>query len=147
MHVSPDDPGQDQVMMSQSSAIILFDGVCNFCNAGVDFVLNRDPKGYFRFGALQSAEAQTLLQKYDLPQDYLDSIVLIEDGNVFSNSRAILRIARKLTGIWPILYWFRVVPVVVSDSIYGWFARNRYDWFGKLDSCRLPTEEIRSRFI
>ncbi len=134
-------------MMSQNSAIILFDGVCNFCNAGVNFVLDRDPEGYFRFGALQSAEAQALLQKYDLPEGYLDSIVLIEDGNVFANSRAILRITRKLTGIWPILYGFRIIPVVISDSIYGWIAQNRYNWFGRLDSCRLPTEETRNRFI
>ncbi len=125
----------------------MFDGVCNFCNAGVNFVLDRDPEGYFRFGTLQSVEAQALLQKYDLPEDYLDSIVLIEDGNVFANSRAVLRIARKLTGIWPILYGFRIIPVVISDSIYGWIARNRYNWFGRLDSCRLPTEETRNRFI
>ena len=85
--------------------------------------------------------------EYDLPENYLDSIVLIEDGIVFANSRAVLRIARKLTGIWPILYGLRVIPVVISDSVYGWIARNRYNWFGRLDRCSVPTEETRSRFI
>jgi len=133
--------------MAIKPAIILFDGVCNFCNSGVNYVLDRDPEGYFKFGALQSDEAREILSKHDLPPEYLDSIVLVDGGTVHANSDAVLRIARHLKGLWPVLYWFRFVPLSIRDGIYRWFASNRYDWFGKMDSCRIPTPEIRDRFI
>jgi predicted DCC family thiol-disulfide oxidoreductase YuxK len=128
-------------------AIILFDGVCNLCNASVNFVLDRDADGYFRFGALQSDEARLLLGQWEYPPDYLDSIVLIEDGQLYRESDAALRIARHLTGAWPLLYHLRWIPRFVRDAAYAWIARNRYRWFGRRDVCRIPTPELKSRFL
>lgn len=128
-------------------SIVLFDGVCNFCNASVNFVIDRDPHASFKFGALQSEEGVQLLSELGITPDYLDSILLVENGKVFKDSTAALKIAKKLSGLWPILYGFIVVPAPVRDLVYRWIARNRYKWFGKMDSCRLPTPEYRARFI
>ena len=128
-------------------ATILFDGVCNLCNASVNFVIDRDPDRYFRFGALQSDEGKQLLETNSIPEHYLDSIILIENGAVFRESDAALRIARKLTGAWPILYYFRWIPRWIRDGIYGWIAANRYKWFGRRDVCRIPTPDLQERFI
>ena len=133
--------------MHSESAIILFDGVCNLCNASVNFVLDRDVKHHFKFGALQSDEGMALLKDYSLSGDYLDSIVLLEGGVVYTNSTAALRVARKLGGAWPLMYGFIVIPEVIRNPVYNWIARNRYKWFGKQDFCRMPTPETRTRFI
>ncbi|GIV61600.1 MAG: hypothetical protein KatS3mg044_0466 [Rhodothermaceae bacterium] len=127
--------------------IILFDGVCNLCNGSVNFVIDHDPDGYFRFAALQSETARALLQALRVPDDRPESIVLIEDGKVYTRSTAALRIARRLSGAWPLLYAFIVVPRRLRDRVYDWIARNRYRWFGRRDTCRLPTPELRSRFL
>jgi len=133
--------------MHTSPAIILFDGICNFCNSSVNYVMDRDPDRYFKFGALQSEEGKAILGQHNLPQDYVDSIVLVENGVFYANSDAALRIARRMTGLWPLLYWFKYIPNFIRDAIYNWIASNRYDWFGKMDVCRIPTPEIRDRFI
>ena len=133
--------------MRPEEAVILFDGVCNLCNASVNFVLDRDKKHYFKFGALQSEEGAALLEKAGFSTDYLESIVLVESGNVFSNSDAALKIARKLNAGWPLFYVFYLVPRILRDPVYKWVARNRYSWFGKQESCRIPTPEIQARFI
>ena len=133
--------------MNSESAVILFDGVCNLCNASVNFVLDRDTKRNFKFGALQSDEGMALLAEYDLSGDYLDSIVLVEEGVVYTNSTAALRVARKLNGAWPLLYGFIIIPELLRNPVYNWIARNRYKWFGKQDVCRIPTPDTRSRFI
>jgi len=128
-------------------AVVLFDGVCNLCNDSINFVIDHDPDGYFKFASLQSDEAGALLAQYGLDGDYLDSIVLVEAGRVYRNSSAALRITRKLSGAWPLLYALVVVPRPVRDWVYDWVARNRYKWFGKRDQCRLPTPELRARFL
>lgn len=128
-------------------AVVLFDGVCNLCNDSVNFVIDHDPAAYFKFASLQSDEAGALLAQYGLEAGYLESIVLVEAGRVYRNSSAALRIARKLSWAWPLLYAFVVVPRPVRDWVYDWVARNRYKWFGKRDQCRLPTPELRSRFL
>ena len=133
--------------MSQPPAVILFDGVCNLCNASINFVIDRDKQSYFTFGALQSVEGERLLSSYELPSDYLDSIILIENESVYCNSDAALRIARKLSGAWPLFYGFVVIPAFLRDPVYKWIARNRYRWFGKQDACRLPTPELKARFL
>jgi predicted DCC family thiol-disulfide oxidoreductase YuxK len=129
------------------SAVILFDGVCNLCNASVNFILDRDLKRHFKFGALQSDEGMALLKKYNLSGDYLDSIVLLEGGVVYTNSTAALRVARRLSGAWPLMYGFIIIPEIIRNPVYNWIARNRYKWFGKQDVCRMPTPETRARFI
>ncbi|MCA9425451.1 MAG: thiol-disulfide oxidoreductase DCC family protein [Candidatus Omnitrophica bacterium] len=133
--------------METEKPIILFDGVCNFCNSSVDFVIARDPKGIFRLGALQSEEAKPYLEKYEIDPDDLSSMALIEDGKLYRRSTAALRIARRLKQPWPLLYVFIVIPPFVRDFVYNWIAKNRYKWFGKMESCRMPTDELRERFL
>lgn len=133
--------------MTDATAIILFDGVCNFCNASVNFLIDRDPEARFRFGALQSEEGLAVLRDNGLPTDYFDSIVLIEDGKVWVASDAVLRATKYMPGLWPLLRVFRIIPRAVRDVVYNWIARNRYRWFGKRESCRIPTPEYRARFL
>ncbi|MCA9410072.1 MAG: thiol-disulfide oxidoreductase DCC family protein [Candidatus Omnitrophica bacterium] len=133
--------------METEKPIILFDGVCNFCNSSVDFVIARDPKGIFRLGALQSEEAKPYLEKYEIDPDDLSSMALIEDGKHYRRSTAALRIARRLKQPWPLLYVLIVIPPFVRDFVYNWIAKNRYKWFGKMESCRMPTDELRERFL
>ena len=128
-------------------ALVLFDGVCNLCNASVNFIIDRDPAGYFTFAALQHEAVPPLLAAHDLSDDYLDSVVLLEDGRLYAKSDAALRIARRLNGAWPVLYAFRAVPRPLRDAVYDWVARNRYRWFGKQETCRVPTPELRARFL
>jgi predicted DCC family thiol-disulfide oxidoreductase YuxK len=132
---------------TERSPILLFDGVCNLCNASVQFVIRHDKKRQFRFASLQSEQAQNLLIRFDLPPKALDSVVLIDDGKAFTRSSAALEIARKLGGIWAVAYIFIVVPRPVRDAVYDWVARNRYRWFGKKEACMVPTPELKNRFI
>jgi predicted DCC family thiol-disulfide oxidoreductase YuxK len=127
-------------------AVVLFDGVCNLCNASVLFVIDRDPAGHFRFAPLQSGLAAELLRAHGGAPD-LDSIVLVEGGRLHTRSSAALRIARRLSGAWPLLYGFVVVPAPIRDRVYACVARNRYRWFGRTESCRLPTPELARRFL
>lgn len=128
------------------SALILFDGVCNLCNRTVQFIINRDPAGYFRFGSLQSEQGRRWLSDYGVDQT-TDSIVLIENGQSYIKSSAALRICRNLTGVWKLFVVFLVIPVPIRDFIYDFIAKNRYRWFGKREECMLPSSEIKDRFI
>ena len=134
-------------MTEQDSPIILFDGVCNLCNASVNFVIDRDPRGIFRFAALQSEVARPMLEKQGLTDEALDSIVLLEKDKIYRRSTAALRIAKRLKGVWPLLYLFIVVPPPLRNAVYDWIARNRYRWFGKSETCRVPTPELQERFL
>ena len=133
--------------MTTSRAIVLFDGVCNFCNASVNFLIDRDLEGRFVFGALQSEEGLAALKEHGLEDGYFDSIVLIDGDNVLTASDAVLEISRSMSGAWPLLRVFRIVPRSIRDAVYNWIARNRYAWFGKQDTCRMPTPEYRARFL
>ena len=129
------------------SAIVLFDGVCNFCNASVNFIIERDTKDYFKFAPLQSEIGEQLLQKYEIDKAETDSVILIEDEKAYTHSTAALRIARRLNGIWSELYAFIAVPRSLRDFLYRLFAKNRYRLFGKQDTCMMPTPEVRQRFL
>lgn len=128
-------------------AVVLFDGVCNLCNGSVQFILKRDPHGRFRFASLQSDAGRGLLHAHGLPADALESVVLVEDGRAWTRSDAALRIARGLSGGWRAAGVLRVVPRPLRDAVYGLVARNRYRWFGKRESCMIPTPEWRARFL
>jgi predicted DCC family thiol-disulfide oxidoreductase YuxK len=130
-------------------AVVLFDGVCNLCNSSVNFIIDRDRHRYFHFAALQSDAGIELLRKHGRtpPPGDPDSIILVENGRVYERSTAALRIARKLRGAWKILYAGIIVPRPLRDVVYKWIARNRYRWFGKKDSCRMPTPELKDRFL
>lgn len=127
--------------------IILFDGVCNLCNGSVQFVIKRDPNGKFRFASLQSDFGQQVLAREGLPAGKLTSFILLEDGKMYQRSTAALRVARQLPGAWALLYAFIVVPPFIRNAVYDFIAANRYRWFGKQESCMIPTPELRARFI
>jgi predicted DCC family thiol-disulfide oxidoreductase YuxK len=123
--------------------VVLFDGVCNLCNGAVRFILARDPAGRFRFASLQSEAARRLLRD----DGRAETIVLLEAGKTYTKSTAALRIARGLRFPWPLLYALVAVPRPLRDLVYDWVARHRYRWFGKRETCLLPTPEVRGRFV
>ncbi|HWP90847.1 MAG TPA: thiol-disulfide oxidoreductase DCC family protein [Thermodesulfobacteriota bacterium] len=127
--------------------IILFDGVCNFCSGIVLFTIRRDPEGIFKYAPLQSEAGQGLLRHFGLPTDDFNSFILVEGNKCYQKSTAILRIARRIEGLWPLLYLFVLFPRPVRDFIYDIVVKNRYKWFGKREECLIPTPEIRSRFL
>lgn len=130
----------------QQYPIILFDGVCNLCNGAVQSIIKRDKKRVFRFASLQSGTGKKLLEQYRIPPDY-SSIILIEPEKAWYKSTAVLRIARKLPGAWPLLYVLVAIPRFIRDPVYNFVARNRYKWFGKQEECRQPAPQLKERFI
>jgi predicted DCC family thiol-disulfide oxidoreductase YuxK len=130
-----------------TGSTILFDGVCNLCERSVLFVIERDRAAYFRLASLQSEAGERIAQQHGIDAAALESIVLIEDGRVWRQSDAALRIARKLDGAWPLLALLQVVPRFIRDRVYARVAANRYRWFGRKDSCMVPTPELRARFL
>ena len=125
--------------------LILFDGVCNLCSTSVRFVIRRDPNARFQFAALQSDVGHDLAQQYDIAN--LESVVLIQQGEVYQKSSAALRIARQLNGLWPLLYVFIIIPRPFRDYVYDFVGRRRYHWFGKTEACWLPGPELKRRFF
>ena len=129
--------------------IVLFDGVCNLCNASVLFILDRDARGHFRFATLQSEAGVKALRAHgrEAATGDPDSVVLIEGDRVYDRSDAGLRIARRLSGAWPVLAVFLVMPRFLRDAVYKLISRNRYRWFGRTEACRIPTPALRARFL
>jgi len=126
--------------------LILFDGECHFCDSSVQFIMKRDQHVQFSFVSLQSDIGQKLLAEYQLA-DNLDSMVLIEEGKAFIKSTAALRIAKHLDGLWKWGYIFILVPSFIRDIFYKIIAKNRYKWFGRKESCEIPSPEVRKRFL
>ena len=139
-----DDP---EAAADAGGPIVLYDGVCGLCDRSVQLVLRNDRRGRFRFAALQSEAGRALLQKFGLPPEALDSVVLVEGGRAWRKSRAALRIARRMDAPWPLLWPLIIVPRPVADFVYGLIAKNRYRIFGKLDACMIPPPEVRARFL
>jgi predicted DCC family thiol-disulfide oxidoreductase YuxK len=127
--------------------IVLYDGVCGLCNRSVQLILRNDRRGRFRFAALQSDAGRALLEKFGLPPEALDSVVLVDGGQAWRKSRAALRIARRMDPPWPLLWPLVIIPRPVADLLYNLLARNRYRIFGKLDACMIPPPEVRARFL
>lgn len=125
--------------------VILFDGVCNLCNAAVNFIIDRDSRALFRFAPLQSDVGQRLVRTCGMQDE--DTIILVEHGQCFDRSTAALKIAQRLDGNWPLLGVFLAVPAPLRDVVYRFIARHRFDWFGKRDSCRMPTPDLKARFL
>ena len=126
--------------------IILFDGVCQFCDKSVQFILKRDPNGKFSFSSLQSDTGIQLRKDYHIPEE-LDSIILIDGEKYHSKSTAALKIARELRGGWKWLYILIFVPQPIRNAVYDMVARNRLKWFGEKTACELPRPEVRKRFL
>ena len=133
--------------MAEKHAIIFFDGVCNLCNGFVQFVIERDPEGYFQFSSLQSEAAKPYLQRCNISGEQLSSVVLIENETCYTQSTAALRILKKLGSGWTFFYAAIIFSKFLRDAVYGFIARNRYRWFGKQEACWLPTPELKSRFL
>ena len=136
-------------MSTTASATILFDGVCNLCNGFVQFVIRHDPRGHYRFAALQSKLGRALLAAHGqvAPASGPESVVLLEGGQLYSHSAAVLRIAGRLGGIWRLAAVGWLLPTRWRDALYRYVARHRYQWFGRQESCWLPTPELRARFL
>lgn len=132
--------------LPSGNAAILFDGVCNLCNEFVRFVIDRDGSGHFLFASLQGPVGRAILRTGD-PPAALGSIILVESGAVFDRSSAILRILRRLDGLWPLVSVGLWIPRPIRDVAYDVVARNRYDWFGRRDACRIAAPQERARFL
>jgi len=127
--------------------VVLFDGTCAFCERSVIFIANRDPHGYFRFGASQSPQAEALLKPFGVTREAARSIILIEGGQVYLRSTASLRIAARLTAPWSALGILLWVPTPIRDAAYRLVALIRHRLAGRSNACEIPPPEIRARLI
>jgi predicted DCC family thiol-disulfide oxidoreductase YuxK len=130
-----------------SKSVVFFDGVCNLCNGAVNFIIDRDTDNKYMFSSLQSGEAKELLTPKNINPDQLHSIILLDNDKIYSKSEAVLQIAKNLDSPWKYLYYFRFIPLSIRDFIYDIVARYRYSWFGKRDACRIPTPELKAKFL
>jgi len=133
--------------LPEDKTIIFFDGVCNFCNGSINFVIKRDEKNKFLFAPLQSEAGKEFLTRHQLSVTDFDSVIVFSEGKVFKKSSAALQIAGKLNFPWPLLSALRIFPAFIRDFFYDFIARNRYRFFGKKDLCMIPTPEVRAKFL
>ncbi len=131
----------------ENKSIILFDGICNLCNSSVNFIIKNDSKEQFMFASLQSDAAKEILLQQNWEKNNINSILLVQDGNIFDKSTAALKIAKNLDGIYKLLYLFIIIPTFIRNILYDYIAKNRYKWYGKKDSCMIPTPELKKRFL
>jgi predicted DCC family thiol-disulfide oxidoreductase YuxK len=127
--------------------IILFDGVCNLCSSSVKFVIKHDPQHHFRFASLQSDFGQSVLNKFNLPTESLQSFILLDNNKIDTASTAALKVVKQLNKGWSLLYAFIIVPPFIRNLVYQLIARNRYKWFGKKEICWVPSKELQDLFI
>jgi len=133
--------------MHTSHKIILFDGVCNLCNASVNFVIQRDKNDVFRFAALQSDIGKKNISEFNINPLDTDSIILIDGNKCYIKSTAALYITKSLSGAYPLLFGFIIVPRFIRNWVYDYVAKNRYKWYGKKESCMIPTKELKEKFL
>ncbi len=133
--------------MNKNHKIILFDGICNLCNASINFVIKRDKKDAFRFAALQSEIGQKYILEFNIDPNETDSIILIDNDKCYVKSTAALYISKSLSGAYPLLFGFIIVPRFFRNWAYDFVAKNRYRWYGKKESCMIPTEELKEKFL
>ncbi|MCS6934223.1 MAG: DCC1-like thiol-disulfide oxidoreductase family protein [Chitinophagales bacterium] len=127
--------------------VVLFDGVCNLCNYTVQWIIRRDKRDKFRFASLQSSMAQQIAAKWHLHGELLQSVVLVEGDRIHIRSSAILRILMILGGVYRIAGVLYLIPAFIRDRVYDYVAKNRYKWFGKKDSCIIPSDDVIHKFI
>lgn len=133
--------------IQQQHKIILFDGVCNLCNTSINFVIRKDKKDCFRFAALQSDIGKEYTTKFNINSTETDSIILIDQEKVYVKSTAALQISKSLSGAYPLLFGFIIVPNFIRNWVYDFVARNRYNWYGKREVCMIPTPELKAKFL
>ncbi len=127
--------------------IVFFDGVCNLCNGTVNFIVRHDKNDVFRFASLQSATAQKLLRDKYPRSGRFDTVYYLEEGVLYEQSAAVLRIMKKLGLPISILYGLIIIPPFIRNYLYGLISRNRYKWFGKRETCMIPSPEMRRKFL
>ena len=128
--------------------VLYFDGMCNLCNGTVQFIIKHDQQKAFLFAPLQSAQGQAAIaDTVSSSAETADSVILFEGGKYYTRSTAALRIAKRLNGLWPILYAGIILPRFIRDGIYNLISKNRYKWFGKRNECMIPTPELKERFL
>lgn len=133
--------------MDTSHPILFFDGVCNLCNGSVRFILENDRRGVLRFASLQSDTAAELLPQYGIDPKALNSVILYENGRIYTHSDSVLRTFKLMGGPWAYLYYLGIVPRPIRNWVYDFIGRNRYRWFGKREACMLPRPEWQPRFL
>lgn len=134
--------------LPNNKQIVLFDGVCNFCNASILKIIKNDKKNIFLFASLQSEIGKEITQHFNIDTNFIDSIILVESKTNYAiKSTAALKIAKQFGGLWWLFQIFWILPTSFRDFFYDYIAKNRYKWFGKKESCMIPTPEIKSKFI
>jgi predicted DCC family thiol-disulfide oxidoreductase YuxK len=126
---------------------ILFDGVCNLCNSSVNWVIDHDKKGLFSFASLQSEFGKRRAKELGLGEDYMDTIVFDDEGTLYTQSSAVIKVLRYMGGVYSASIFLLLIPTFIRDFVYKTVANNRYKWFGKRDVCRVPTPELKARFL
>ncbi|MEK3968828.1 MULTISPECIES: thiol-disulfide oxidoreductase DCC family protein [Paenibacillus] len=137
----------EELNLMKDKSIVLIDGVCHLCQGVVRFIIPRDPEAKFLFAPLQNEIAAKLMKESGLQPGQLNTVILLENGVYYTESAAVLRIARKLRFPWPAAYVFILVPRSLRNALYRYVAKNRYRWFGRDEQCMLPTPEIKRRFL
>lgn len=127
--------------------VVLFDGVCNLCNSSVNWIIDHDKEGKFQFASLQSVYGQNVVKQFHLTGEYMDTVLLLDGDKLYKRSEAVLRIAKHIGGVYSLAYFFIIVPAFIRNFFYNFVARNRYRWFGKQDACRIPTPELKAKFL
>lgn len=133
--------------VSQNTQLILFDGVCNFCNSSINFIIDHDPEKNFKFVPLQSELGQSVLKQFNKNTKDFDSVILLKNNQLYQKSEAAIEITKHLSGAWKYLAVFGILPAFILDFFYDIIAKNRYRIFGKTETCRMPTPELRERFL
>jgi predicted DCC family thiol-disulfide oxidoreductase YuxK len=126
---------------------IFFDGVCNLCSGFVQFMIGIDPEAKFQYASLQSDAGQAMLSHFNMPTQEINTVVLLYQGQIYTHADVALQIARLLGGWYHLFLVFSIFPRPLRNVVYNWIARNRYRWFGKSESCMMPTPELKSRFL
>ena len=132
---------------SKDHSIVLFDGICNYCNSWVNFTIRHDKRDMFRFAPLQSDAGRTILEKFGLDSEKIDTFVLVEGEQIYLRSTAGLRMLKGIGGFYAALYSLIIVPPYLRDWVYRIIARNRYRWWGKKETCMVPTPELKKKFL
>lgn len=125
--------------------LVLFDGICNFCNSSINFIIQKDKHKKFKFATLQSKTGQYLLQKHQIKD--VDSVILVAGEKAYVKSDAVLKIGKSLGGIYRLAYVFILIPKPLRNFLYDFIAKNRYKWFGQKNECMIPTPDVRERFL
>ena len=134
-------------METIDNPVVIFDVVCNFCNASVNLIMDNDTSGKIRFTANQDSAWKSMLTQFKVDVKEVSTVFFLENGKLFQRSTAALRIAKYMRFPWFLFYAFIIIPPFLRDPVYNFIARNRYNWFGKRDACRIPSLAEKSKFL